>query len=1018
MRNILSIAKRDIKNIVTNRAAIIVILALIFLPSLYAWFNIKASWDPYANTEEVMVAISSLDEGAMVDDNEVNIGDEVIVNLSENDELGWTFVSKDEAVKGVEHGDYYAAIVIPENFSEKLVSITTDDIQKPELEYYINEKINAISPKVTQSGASAIVENIHTNFLKEANETVVSVLNTVGFELEHNYVDIEKARDAIFRLEDDIPDIYASLQLLNKNLGLANVAVDTVDDSIDRVESYKNRAEKLNHQLVRRLESNESTVEQVVQTISDRLRNTQQTIKKIPNFTNDISQKGNKDLNQLINSLHDRQAKLDDVEERLEEIHRYLKKQDSNLKQSTKLKELQDSLAESEQNLQQLKSNLQSIIRDLQQGNHPGLSIVERTERLINSLSEGIADLTETYESHIIPQVQFVIEQGEQFSKTVNETIGQIGKLNEHALNYVREIIAKEDPNLEEIIDGLANASAVINSNLEKVDHIVNILTLLEDISGSERIEQLLERFKSLQETLQISQKIIDQAYEIIDYGEEPDENLFTQLEESLTKAAERITEIGQSVDNEMENTLNKVVDELKKINTVLSNKMTEIEKEETSIRESLGNLEEKLKNPEETISLINRIIDRIDGGIGQISTLNKGVQKIEQFIDSDIITDEIDRILVIRDELKNTNESISQVIERIKEAKQSGSKYLQDVDQLASEMEQSLENIIQFINGNLMNSYKTVINDAKNSLQDISGVLAEVDEKLPSVRKALEKTNEGIEKGQEKIDVANEYFPEAKETVERIANKIRELEDKGDLNQLINVLTTDPVEVSEFLAEPIILNEHELYQIPNYGSAMNPFYTTLALWVGGLLLISSLKVDIHRKEQFKSYEVYGGRLLTFLGIGLLQSLIVTVGNIVLINAYIVNKFSYVLFGMLISAVFMTIVYTLVSVFGNTGKVMAIILLVMQLGGSGGTFPIQMAPPFFQKIYNFVPFTHSINLLRESIGGIIWGVAFKHIVVLIVYFIMALAIGIGLKRIVNKSSDEFAEKARESEIVI
>src|SRR5690625_4505738 len=121
MKNILLIAKRDFKNIVSNQAAMIVILALIFLPSLYAWFNIKASWDPYANTEDVMVAISSLDEGAVVQDKEVNIGDEVIVNLSENDELGWTFVSEEEAIKGVEQGEYYAAIVIPEDFSEKLV---------------------------------------------------------------------------------------------------------------------------------------------------------------------------------------------------------------------------------------------------------------------------------------------------------------------------------------------------------------------------------------------------------------------------------------------------------------------------------------------------------------------------------------------------------------------------------------------------------------------------------------------------------------------------------------------------------------------------------------------------------------------------------------------------------------------------------------------------------------------------------------------------------------------------------
>lgn len=141
MKNILFIVRRDIRNIKRNKAALVVIAALAFLPSLYAWMNILASWDPYSNTKGVSVAVASLDEGATIEDKDFNVGDEVIVSLTKNDDLGWQFVSEEEAIKGVEHGDYYAAIIIPKDFSENLSSVTTDNLVQPKLDYYINEKL-------------------------------------------------------------------------------------------------------------------------------------------------------------------------------------------------------------------------------------------------------------------------------------------------------------------------------------------------------------------------------------------------------------------------------------------------------------------------------------------------------------------------------------------------------------------------------------------------------------------------------------------------------------------------------------------------------------------------------------------------------------------------------------------------------------------------------------------------------------------------------------------------------------
>ena len=164
MRNAFRIFRRDMKRLLRNPAAILVLIGVSILPSLYAWFNIAANIDPYANTSGIKVAVANLDTDATHDDLTINAGSQIIDQLKENDQLGWTFVPKDAAIKGVKSGEYYAAIIIPQDFSESLLSVLSGKIETPELEYYINEKLNAIAPKITSSGASTIQHRLITPF--------------------------------------------------------------------------------------------------------------------------------------------------------------------------------------------------------------------------------------------------------------------------------------------------------------------------------------------------------------------------------------------------------------------------------------------------------------------------------------------------------------------------------------------------------------------------------------------------------------------------------------------------------------------------------------------------------------------------------------------------------------------------------------------------------------------------------------------------------------------------------------
>jgi len=157
IKRIFYLYKLDWQRIFKIPLATFLIVALMILPSLYAWFNIKALWDPYGNTGEIPIAIYSDDVGTTLNDKKIEVGQEVLTKLKKNDQLGWRFVKSKKAVtEGVKSGKYYAGIYIPKDFSEDLISFTKGEIKKPQIDYYFNEKINAIAPKITDKGANSL----------------------------------------------------------------------------------------------------------------------------------------------------------------------------------------------------------------------------------------------------------------------------------------------------------------------------------------------------------------------------------------------------------------------------------------------------------------------------------------------------------------------------------------------------------------------------------------------------------------------------------------------------------------------------------------------------------------------------------------------------------------------------------------------------------------------------------------------------------------------------------------------
>ncbi len=238
MRNAFTMLRRDLTRIRRAPKSWAIIIGLLVLPALYAWVNIVAFWNPYGNAEHIKVAVVNEDAGASTElTGEVNVGDQVVDQLKTNDQLGWQFMDHDDAMDSVRSGASYAAIVMPPDFSKDLLTIITGDFVQPRLEYYTNEKANAIAPKITEVGASTLDTQINSKFVATVAQTIATQARQAGVDTGQWL--IGSRSNTLAALEQALTTVQAarkSLTELQGALGPGAAAVSDAKSALERVD--------------------------------------------------------------------------------------------------------------------------------------------------------------------------------------------------------------------------------------------------------------------------------------------------------------------------------------------------------------------------------------------------------------------------------------------------------------------------------------------------------------------------------------------------------------------------------------------------------------------------------------------------------------------------------------------------------------------------------------------------------------------------------------------------------------
>ena len=636
------------------------------------------------------------------------------------------------------------------------------------------------------------------------------------------------------------------------------------------------------------------------------------------------------------------------------------------------------------------------LVKELKTNKDLGWKFVDR-KKALEGVNSGkyyaYIEIPSNFSENLASLVSKDIKKG-TIIYTVNEKINAIApKITSKGAttiqNEVNQTVVKTVS--EVVLKAFKEAGIEIEKQLPKLSTLENNLV---EVQG---------KFKDID-------KVVDTAVDATDKVSD----IIKDIQNDMPLIKDTITN-SKNLSSDIKSFLNDSKTGLSQLSPILKNDLGLISEISSNAKNAVSDLIDAInKGSESAPQLIDNLSTKLSDLASSTNTLTKFLEKLNKLVPGNQLKSVIDSLNSISAKLDTAVSSLQTIKNQVANGEKPPLTNLNNLLKVIGDVNTITSSILNNFDSKIQDPISNIIEDSFKVADNIIAVLDSAEKKLPAVEDILNTTLSFSGSAEKGASFIKEKLPYAKSVVDTIVDSMKKLNNSSEVNELISLLKSDVLKRSDFLKQPVDLVENRLYPIKNYGSAMAPFYTVLSLWVGILLLMSLLSTNVH--GDYKPNEVYFGRGLTFLTLTIIQALIVSLGDIYFLKVQAVNIPLFILISVFTSIVFTAIVYSLVSIFGNVGKAIGVVLLVIQVAGSGGTFPIQVTPQFFQNVYPLLPFTYAISAMREAVGGIYMPNLTKDISTLAIFIVVFVIFTVFFKKPINKVTEKIQDRFNESDL--
>ena len=493
---------------------------------------------------------------------------------------------------------------------------------------------------------------------------------------------------------------------------------------------------------------------------------------------------------------------------------------------------------------------------------------------------------------------------------------------------------------------------------------------------------------------------------------------------EKLSPIATRLTSAGA---NEIQTKINDEI--VKTIDGIIFGKLSdvgEVAKENKAqfikLRSFVNELNGKVDTIDSSISeansdmgTIQKIWPKVSAALPEIQKYSNYARKNYDYLYNQILSDPQKSLTKVQDMESQVGTTIT------------GLKYVDAIlTSLYNETGDSqLEPVITQIETNInyanqvlavLKNIETNIKDGQNprgKLKELKSLIDQMDGGVNTLAANKDSISQKINKAAATLNMVNSKWPTIKSAIPIAAAKLNSINEE-DIDRLIAFSDTNQGDVKNYFESPVELNKESMYPVNNYGSSLAPFYIALSLWIGCLIAIAMVAARV-KSNIYSVKAAYLGRMNLFLVIGVFQSLLIALG-VLLLNVQNSSAALMTLTILIIGMCFMIIMYSVVSIFGSLGKVIAVLLLILQIASSGGIYPAELQSTFFQVIQPYLPMTYAIRTLREVVAGVLWNSYWYNLGVLIISTSMILVLALLITGKI-KNSQDLEEKLKDSGLV-